>query len=251
MKRENDLQALQQQIAELETENTALRAELQKLQIKENSESLPAKSFCPQASKPEQLTLYVSNKFEQPTPEKVSTPIAQRPSPSTIDQTSSPLNKIHLFRSLFRGRENVYALRWVQQKSGYSPTCGNEWVYGFCEKGRIPCSKCSHRSLLTLTDNVLYRHLAGKDPLARDVVGLYPMLSDEGIPVLLCQKALPSFCIIDGRIVWYGSANPLGYPKAEESCIRMNSPALAAELMDYLRSLPGDGMHVPPSSEIP
>lgn len=30
-----------------------------------------------------------------------------------------------------------------------------------------------------LTDDVVYRHLSVKDPLGRDVVGLYPTLSDK------------------------------------------------------------------------
>lgn len=112
-----------------------------------------------------------------------------------------------MFRSLFRGRDDIYALRWHSektQKSGYSPACGNEWVHGLCEKGRISCSKCSNRSLLALTDNVLYRHLAGKDPLSRDVVGLYPMLADETCFLLAldfddanwqeCARAVADLC---------------------------------------------------------
>ena len=39
--------------------------------------------------------------------------------------------KIALFRSLFRGRDDVYACRFESRKTGkagYAPACGNEWV---------------------------------------------------------------------------------------------------------------------------
>jgi hypothetical protein len=53
----------------------------------------------------------------------------------TIDKQSSPIEKINLFKSLFKGREDVFATRWENSKkgtSGYSPACGNEWVRGIC-----------------------------------------------------------------------------------------------------------------------
>ena len=48
-----------------------------------------------------------------------------------INQFSSSADKIALFRSLFRGREDVYPQRFESSKtgkSGYSPACANEWV---------------------------------------------------------------------------------------------------------------------------
>ena len=47
--------------------------------------------------------------------------------------------KVKLFASLFRGREDVYPIRWESKagKSGYSPACANEWRAGVCEKPRI------------------------------------------------------------------------------------------------------------------
>ena len=41
----------------------------------------------------------------------------------------SPADKVALFRNLFRGRPDVYPVRWESAKgtSGYSPACGNEW----------------------------------------------------------------------------------------------------------------------------
>lgn len=64
---------------------------------------------------------------------------------------SSPVKaKIALFRSLFRGRIDVYPRRFESRKtgrSGYAPACANEWVRGVCEKPRIRCADCPHRHL--------------------------------------------------------------------------------------------------------
>ena len=35
-------------------------------------------------------------------------------------------------------------------------------------------------------------------------------LQRAGIPVMFCPNRLPNFCILDQRLVWYGSLNPLG-----------------------------------------
>ena len=48
-----------------------------------------------------------------------------------VNQQSSAEVKIRLFRSLFRGREDVYPRRFESRKtgkSGYAPACSNEWV---------------------------------------------------------------------------------------------------------------------------
>ncbi len=56
-----------------------------------------------------------------------------------VDQYASAEAKIALFRSLFRGRDDVYPRRFESRKtgkSGYAPACSNEWVRGVCEKPR-------------------------------------------------------------------------------------------------------------------
>ena len=85
--------------------------------------------------------------------------------------------KVALFRRLFRGRTDVYPIRWegkTSAKSGYSPACANEWRAGVCEKPRIKCGDCGNRLLIPLSDAVLYDHLAG-----RHTVGVYPLLEDD------------------------------------------------------------------------
>lgn len=96
-----------------------------------------------------------------------------------LEQEASPLStaeKVALFRDLFRGRDDVYPVRWESRKghSGYTPACANEWREGLCDKRNIKCSDCSHRQLLPLTDPVIYDHLAGKH-----TIGVYPLLEDD------------------------------------------------------------------------
>lgn len=99
-----------------------------------------------------------------------------------INKHSSPQEKISVFRSLFKGREDVFARRWYSKaldKSGYQPVCGNEWDMELCNKKKFKCSTCPNRKLMPITDRDIYRHLSGKDLYGRDVVGIYPMLPDE------------------------------------------------------------------------
>ena len=99
-----------------------------------------------------------------------------------INKYSPSTEKIELFRSLFKGRDEVFARRWQSVstgKSGYQPVCENEWADGLCDKRKYKCSNCPNRILKPLTDEDVYKHLEGKDVLARDVIGIYPMLQDE------------------------------------------------------------------------
>ena len=100
-----------------------------------------------------------------------------------IHDRSPVAAKIALFRSLFRGREDVYPRRFESKKTGragYAPACGNEWVRGICEKPRIKCGDCSCRAFLPVTDEIIRWHLSGKDKSGQDfVAGVYPMLADE------------------------------------------------------------------------
>src|SRR6266566_8435290 len=100
-----------------------------------------------------------------------------------VHQHSSTDAKIRLFRSLCRGRDDVYPRRFESRKtgkSGYAPACGNEWIRGICEKPRIKCADCHHQRFLPITDEVIRWHLSGFDPAGQPfVAGIYPMLQDE------------------------------------------------------------------------
>lgn len=99
-----------------------------------------------------------------------------------VHMRSTPEEKIRLFCSLFRGREDVFARRWYsvqKEKGGYAPVCANEWKYGVCIKPKGKCAKCENRVPVPLDDAVIYKHLSGKDPNGQDVVGMYPILPDD------------------------------------------------------------------------
>ena len=82
-------------------------------------------------------------------------------SPSTVHHKSPVDDKIALFRSLFRGRDDVYPRRFESKrsgKSGYQPACANEWVPVLCEKPRIKCATCPNRQFLPVTDDTIRWH---------------------------------------------------------------------------------------------
>src|SRR4030067_1719011 len=112
-----------------------------------------------------------------PTPKHmVSEPSATYTSANQVTNDSPIEPQIALFRSLFRGREDAYPVRWEGRKgnSGYSPACANEWNRPFCRKPMVKCSDCENRDLKLVTDGVIRGHLLGKH-----TVGVYPLLSDE------------------------------------------------------------------------
>jgi len=145
-----------------------------------------------------------------------------------VNQTSSPQAKITLFRSLFRGREDVYPRRFESRKtgkSGYAPACANEWVRGICEKPRIKCAECPHRQFLPVTDEVIRWHLSGNDGDGQPfVAGVYPLLQDE-----TCFFLAVDF----DKLGWREDAGAF-----LEACRRLSLPA-ALE-----RSRSGRGAHV-------
>ncbi len=100
---------------------------------------------------------------------------APAPPPVLRQVTLDIQQKIALFRSLFRGRTDVYPARWESAKgAGYSPVCINEWKPGVCQKPKVKCSNCDYRDFSCVTDQVIYDHLAGKR-----TIGVYPLLHDE------------------------------------------------------------------------
>ncbi|HYF91512.1 MAG TPA: DEAD/DEAH box helicase family protein [Symbiobacteriaceae bacterium] len=101
--------------------------------------------------------------------------------PVAITQRSSAEAKVALFRSIFRGREDVYARRWERPdgRSGYSPACENPYSgYGGKGRGSVP----EDRVFLPLTNLVIHDHLAGKH-----TIGVYPLLVDETCWFLACD----------------------------------------------------------------
>jgi superfamily II DNA or RNA helicase/very-short-patch-repair endonuclease len=145
-----------------------------------------------------------------------------------VHHQSSPESKIALFRSLFRGRDDVYPRRFESRKSGksgYSTACGNEWMPGLCEKPRIKCALCPNQHFLPITDQVVRWHLSGRDDSGRDfVMGVYPLLRDETCFFLATDL---------DKAQWQEDANAI-----LDSCRRLG---LAAALE---RSRSGNGGHI-------
>lgn len=82
-----------------------------------------------------------------------------------------------LLKDYFRGRDDVYAKLWVNNrtgKRGYSPVCKNEWVRSLCRKPAIKCSECPNQQFLPFDEVAIRQHLDG-----RQVIGVYPMLKNE------------------------------------------------------------------------
>ena len=137
--------------------------------------------------------------------------------PASVPSASEPSklstgDKVALFRRLFRGRTDIYPIRWESKttgKSGYSPACANEWRPGVCEKPRIKCGDCGNRLLIPLSDTVIYGHLAGEH-----TVGVYPLLEDDS-----CYFVAVDFDEAEWREdarAFMGSCEALGLPAALE-----------------------------------
>jgi superfamily II DNA or RNA helicase/very-short-patch-repair endonuclease len=145
-----------------------------------------------------------------------------------IDRTSPSQTKIALFRSLFRGRDDVYPRRFESRKtgrSGYAPACANEWVRGICEKPRIKCAECLNRRFLPVTDDVIRWHLTGYDVEGHPfVAGVYPLLQDE-----TCFFLAVDF----DKLSWREDARAF-----LEACRRLHLPTVLE------RSRSGRGAHV-------
>ena len=96
--------------------------------------------------------------------------------------------RVKLFRSLFKGREDVFARRWFSKatgKSGYQPVCQNEWDRQLCDKKKYKCAECPNCQFSPLTYDDIYKHLEGKNANGEDVIGLY-VLKEDNTCHLLC-----------------------------------------------------------------
>ena len=99
-----------------------------------------------------------------------------------VTARSRPELKIRLFRSLFRGRDDVYAHGFVSRKTGkvgYAPAAWNEWT-ALANGKRIPTPP-DQRRCKPLTDQVLLDHFTKRDEGMVNVVGLYPMSKDSTV----------------------------------------------------------------------
>jgi hypothetical protein len=128
---ELDLQGAREEAAGLRDENARLRRENARLRAQPDPPALDARAAF-------QLRL------PDPLPAEL------------VTSSSSSSEKVSLFRRLFRGREDVYAVRWERRdgRGGYSPAARSRWDR---DQGVF----------LPLTDRVLREHLSGQQMLPR------------------------------------------------------------------------------------
>jgi hypothetical protein len=159
-----DYKELLEKYQELVDENKNLRAEIAMLKAKSGIDPKPLLN--PQFSGKE-----------------INLPLETATKPSEIDNLSAGLidnanssDKIRLFMSFFKGRDDVYAKRWQNKdgRCGYTPCCLNEWKKGLCRKPLLRCSECQGKLFDVLNQKVVEAHLRGNI-----VVGIYPLLQDE------------------------------------------------------------------------
>src|SRR5947199_8023113 len=135
-----------------------------------------------------------------------------------VNQHSTADAKIRLFRSLFRGRDDVYPRRFESRKtgkSGYAPACGNEWIRGICEKPRIKCADCQHQRFLPITDEVIRWHLSGFDPAGQPfVAGVYPMFPEETCFYLAADSDKQGWR--EAAVAFLGTCRAIGIPAVLE-----------------------------------
>lgn len=84
--------------------------------------------------------------------------------------------KIDLYRSIFRGREDVYARHWEKgEKSGYAPAYSFGWQEFNAHRANGGTLKdFPNKEKIRLTDQVVHEHLSGKQ-----TAGIYPLLRDN------------------------------------------------------------------------
>lgn len=90
----------------------------------------------------------------------------------------SSIDKLQIFRNLFSGREDVFAVRWERRDgsaSGYTPVCLNEWRQGLCNKlQRKKCKDCENKAYAQFNTFYIEQHLRGNK-----CYGIYPLLKEN------------------------------------------------------------------------
>ena len=84
--------------------------------------------------------------------------------------------KLNLFRALFKGREDVFAIQWQKgNKSGYMPAFDYDpYRYRLHKMKGGTFKNYPDKSYLPLTDYQLLRHFKGEQ-----LIGIYPLLNDN------------------------------------------------------------------------
>jgi regulator of replication initiation timing len=156
------------------SENKKLKEEL--MNLKERFEFLENQTVSKQNADISPDSGYLAEDF---LPLNMSCENEDQISLSKVNNLSDPKDKIKLFMTLFKGRDDVFAKRWENKKkgtSGYSPVCLNEWKNGVCRKPAESCGNCPNKAYAALNEKIIDDHLRGRGNF---VAGIYPLLPDE------------------------------------------------------------------------
>lgn len=159
----NEIEGLRRQLEAVTAERDRLLAENRRLSHEPESLSVPL------PTDPEGFNRTL---FNPP----VAAPKVTHTIPAVNNDSPLP-GKIRLFRSLFRGREDMFARLWWSKKShkiGYSPVCSHRWNPALCSAPSMKCGDCANRDFTPINDAVIQYHLEG-----RHTVGIYPLLQDD------------------------------------------------------------------------
>jgi len=130
-------------------------------------------------------------------------------------------NQLSLYRSLFRGREDVFAIHWQKgNKSGYMPAYQYDpYMYRLHKMKGGTFKNYEDKTYLPLTDQQLIKHLNGER-----LIGIYPLLKDN--------------------TSWFIAAD-FDKEKWNEECSRFVNTCKEKGIPAYLeRSRSGNGGHV-------
>lgn len=85
-------------------------------------------------------------------------------------------SQISIFRTLFKGRDEVFAIRWEKDgKSGYVPAYDFNWEeFSGYKKSGGKLKDFPNKQFSKLTEQRILDHLNGKE-----IIGLYPLLADD------------------------------------------------------------------------
>ncbi len=85
-------------------------------------------------------------------------------------------NQIQIFKTLFKGREDVFVIRWEKaNKSGYMPAYFYDpYMYRAHKMKGGTFQNYNDKSYLKLTDQTIAKHLNGEQH-----IGIYPLLPDN------------------------------------------------------------------------
>lgn len=129
--------------------------------------------------------------------------------------------KIQLFKSVFKGREDVFAIRWEKgNKNGYMPAYFYDpYMYRAHKMKGGTFQNYTDKTFLKLTDQEIAKHLSGEQ-----LIGVYPLLQDN----------TSNFIVADfDKANWIDDAR-----KFLKACNEKNIPAYIE------RSRSGNGGHV-------